>query len=181
MDNARLREIVVLVAALCDTIRKVDVLAIHEESLVQKAHFVEGFLAHQHEGTGEDFHLVGLVVGEMAHVIAGKTLAVREELGEAKHLVERRGSRGQSAFRLGQELSLAVHHLHAEAARVGMAVHEGDALREGVVLDHRVGIEEKHILARRDADGLVVGLGKADVVLVGDDLHLGKLLRQHFQ
>ena len=104
-----------------------------------------------------------------------------EKLAEAEHLIERRGRRRQAAFRFGQELSLAVDHLHSEATRVGMAVHEGDALREGVVFHHRVGVEEQDILARRLPDGLVVGLCKAHIVLVGDDFHLGKLLRQHLQ
>ena len=117
----------------------------------------------------------------MTHVITGEALAVRKEFAKAEHLIERRGWRRQSTLRLGQELSLAVHHLHAKASRIGMAVHEGDTFRESVVLHHRVGVEEQDILARRDADGLVVGAAEAHIFLVGDDLHLGELLGQHLQ
>ena len=117
----------------------------------------------------------------MAHVIAGKTLAVREELGQTAHLVESRLGSRQATLRLRQKLSLAVDHLHAESARVGVAVHKGETLRKGVVLHHRIRVEKQHILARRDADGLVVGPAEAHILLIGDDLHLGKLLRQHLQ
>ena len=117
----------------------------------------------------------------MPHVITGETLAVREELGQTKHLVERRFCCRQTTLRLGQELTLAVDHLHAEATCIGMAVHEGDTLREGVVLHHRIGIEQENVLTGRNPNRLIVRLRKAHIVLVDDDLYLGKLLRQHLQ
>ena len=67
---------------------------------------------------------------------------MREEFGQTEHLIERSLGRGQTALRLWQELSLAVHHLHAETARIRMAVHKSEALREGVVFYHRVGVEQ---------------------------------------
>ena len=181
VDDACLGEIVVLVTALRDAIRQVNVFAIHEKGLIQQTNFVECLLPHEHESTSQNLHFVGFVVREMPHVIACKAFAMWEELGQAKHLVERCLRRGQSTFRLWQKLSLAVHHLHAETASIGMAVHECDAFRESVVFHHRVGIEEQYILARRDADGLVVGFRETDILLVGDDLHLRELLRQHLQ
>ena len=94
MDDARLGKIVVLVAALRDAIRQVDVLAVHEKSLVEQAHLIQGLAPHQHESAGQNLHFVDLIVGEMAHVIPCKTLAVREKLGQAKHLVKCRLRRG---------------------------------------------------------------------------------------
>ena len=181
VDDACLGEIVVLVAALRDAIRQVNVLAIHEKGLVKQTNFVERLFTHQHESTSQNLHFVGFVVREMPHVITCKTFTMWEELGQAKHLVERCLRRGQSTFRLRQKLSLAVHHLHAETASIGVAVHEGDAFRESIVFHNRVGIEEQYILACRDADGLVVGFRETDILLVGDDLHLRELLRQHLQ
>ena len=113
VDDARFGEIVVLVTALSDTIRQVNVFAIHEKSLIQQTNFVECLLPHEHESTSQNLHFVGFVVREMPHVIACKAFAMWEELGQAKHLVERRLGRGQTAFRLGQKLALTVHHLHA--------------------------------------------------------------------
>ena len=181
VDNARLREIVVLIAALRDAIRQVDVLTVHEKSLVQKANFVQSLAPHEHECTRQNFHLVGLVIGKMAHVIPRETLAVREKLAQAEHLIKRRCWRRQTALRLRQELSLAINHLHTKTTRVRVAIHKGDTFAEGVVLDNSIGVQQEHILPCRYADSLVVGLGKTYIVLVGDNLHLRKLLRQHLQ
>ena len=51
VDDARFGEIIVLVATLRDAVRQVDVLAIHEEGLVEQADFIERFTPHQHEST----------------------------------------------------------------------------------------------------------------------------------
>jgi hypothetical protein len=40
--------------------------------------------------------------------------------------------------------------------------------------DKGVGVEQQHILARRLSDGLVVGLGKPQVVCAADKGHIGK-------
>ena len=181
MDDTCLGEIVILVTTLRDAVRQVDVLAVHEKCLIEQPHLVQSFLSHEHEGTGQNLDLVGLIVGKMTHVITGKAFAVREEFGQTEHLVKRRLRRRQTALRFWQELPLTVHHLHTETACIRMAVHEGDTFREGIILHHRVGIEEQHILACRNPNRLVVCLCKTDIVLVGDDLHLGKLLRQHLQ
>jgi hypothetical protein len=104
-----------------------------------------------------------------------------EELRETEHLVEGSCRSRQSSFGFGKEVALAVHHLHAKTSRVGMGVHEVEALGKSIVLHHRVGIEQEHILACRNADGLVIGTAEANVFLVGDDLYLGELLCQHLQ
>ena len=181
VDNAGFGEIIVFIATLRDAIRQVDVLAIHEKGLVKQADLVHRFLAHEHKGTSQNLHFVGFVVGEMAHVIPCKTLAMREEFGQAEHLVERRLRRRQTAFGFRQKLSLAVYHLHAEATRLRVTIHESEAFAESVVFNYRVGIQQEHILPRGNPDGLVVGATESYILLVGDDLHLGKLLRQHFQ
>ena len=181
MDDTGLGEIIVLVAALGDAVRQVDVLAVHEEGLIKQPNLVQSFATHEHESAREDLAFVGLVIGEMPHIVPRKPLRMWEELRETEHLVEGSCRSRQSSFGFRKEVALAIHHLHAKTSRIGMGVHEVEAFGESVVLHHRVGVEQEHILACRDADGLVVGTAEANVFLVGDDLNLGELLCQHLQ
>ena len=114
-------------------------------------------------------------------MIFRETFRVRKQLRKPENLIESRHRRRQSALRLRQELTFAVDHLHAKTACVGVRVHESQAFTEGIVFDHRVGIEQQNILACRDTDSLVVGLCEADIVFICYDFHFGELRREHLQ
>ena len=61
-----------------------------------------------------------------------------------------------------------------------MAFHEVEAFLEAVGFDQGIWIEQQDVFGLAQADGLVVGFGEAHIVLVGDELHLGKLFPNHF-
>ena len=54
-----------------------------------------------------------------------------------------------------------------------------EAFGERVLAHDRVRIQKKHVLARRLANGLVVGHGKPHVVFVGDELHPRETATDH--
>ena len=109
---------------------------------------------------------MGFVLPDICRVVSPELLRLREQLRKPEKLVERGFRVWNPALRLGQEPSLAIDHLHAETAAVGSLVHKTKALLERVLLHERVWVEQQHIFAGRDTDGLVVGSREADVVLV---------------
>ena len=179
VDDARLREVVVLVAALQDPVRQVDVLAVHEIVLIQKPHLVEHRPTHHHEGAAEDLHLVGLVLADVRGVVGPEFLRFREEFRETEELVERRRRVWDAALRLGEETALSIDHLHAEAAAIGGLVHETDALLERVFLHEGIRVEQQHIFAGGDADSLVVGSRESHIILILNKVYLRELGLHH--
>ena len=59
-----------------------------------------------------------------------------------------------------------------------MSVHEAEHIGKGVLGDDGVGVEQQDVLAGGEADGLVVGTGKAYVLGVLDEGDLGETLAQ---
>ena len=179
MDDARLGKIVVLVAALENPVREVDIFPVHKVVLVEEAHLVEDAAAHHHKGAGEHLHRMDLIVAEIREVIGSELARAGEEFGESKQFVKGHRRQRDAALGLGQELALPVDHLDAETAGIGRLVHETNAFLKGILLHHGVGVEQEHIFTLCQADGLVIGTGKAHVLLVGDYMYLRKLRRQH--
>lgn len=70
-------QVPVLPATLEQAVGEVDVLAVHEEVLIEESHLIEGLTSQQTEGAADDLDASGLVPRQMAHVIA---------LREAEHL-----------------------------------------------------------------------------------------------
>jgi hypothetical protein len=122
---------------------------------------------------------VGLLLVEIREVIAPKALRPWEEPRKPEYLVESHLGRWQGALALGQEIALAIHHLDAQSATIGVRIHKGDDLTEGVGLHQCVRIQQQHQLARGDAHGLIVRPRKAHIVLVGNERHLRKLGLHH--
>src|SRR5690606_29130150 len=114
----------VLVAGEGDAIAEVDVLAVHEEILVQQAHLVERSFPQEHAGAGKDLDRGGLVLRKMAQMVAAEKLALREQTSKADDLEEGYLWRGQSALRFRQETARSVDHLHAQPADERISVHE---------------------------------------------------------
>ena len=159
--------------------REVDVFAVHEVALVQAANFLIDFAGEHQEGTWHDLYLVHLVLGQVPHIVGGKAFVVWKQVDEARYLVERCFGRRKAALALLEVAAVAVDHLHAQASAVVVFSHEVDALHEGVVLNDSVGVEQEEALARAAGERLVIGAGKANVLLVGDDVHFGEVLAHH--
>ena len=69
---------------------------------------------------------------------------------------------------------MPINHLHPETAGFRVFVQEVTEGAQTLFAYHRVRIEQQHILACAEADGLVVGFGKARILLVGNELYLWK-------
>ena len=179
MDNARFGEVVVLVTTLYNPVRQVDILAVHKKVLVQQAHFVQSRAAQQHKGASKHIYLIYSIFAQMPHIVLVEPPRFREQARQPENLVERHHWRRETALAFRQIVALAVNHLHAKAARVGVLVHKFERLAEGVFLNQRVGVEQQHIFARRLPDCLIVGNRKARVLLVLNQFHLRKLFGHH--
>ena len=156
-----------------DAVGEVDVFAVHEEVFVEQAALPEGAAACEEAGAADDFDFVDVVRVEILHIVTPEGAALGEESAEAGHLAESGEGHGQSASRLGRETAVGVEHPHAEGSGVGTCMKEMDAVGEGVLGDDGVGIEQEDVLATGLADGLVVGSGKAHVLLVLDVAYTG--------
>ena len=169
---------VVLVPALEDAVGEVDIFAVHEEVFVEQAHAVEGGTAKQHAGTGDDLYLAGLLLVEVAHVVAAEDARAGEEGGETGHLAEGDEGCGEAAAALEGEGAVGAQHIGPCPTRLGMEVHEADHIGKGMLSDDGVGVEQQHILAGREAYGLVVGTGESYILGILDEGDLGETLAQ---
>ena len=167
--------------------RVVYVLAVHEVALVEPPDPVVHLAPQHEEGARHDLYLVHLVVAQVAHIVGRYTAVVREEVYQAADFVERRLRRGEATLALFQVAPFAVDHLHRQAPAVTMRRHEVGAPHKRVGLHHGVRVEQEQQLpavCRRSAGryvpkGLVVGLGKARVVVVGNHVHLRIVASHH--
>ena len=171
-------QVPVFVAPLEHAVAEVDVLAIHEEVLVEQSDLVERLSPQEAVGAADDLDGVGLVPRQIAHVVSAQPSAVGEALAEPRDLVEGGERRGQSASRLLGVAAVRAQHPHSRGSRLRMGVHEGDGLADGLLADDGVGIEQQHILRLARPDGEVVGARKTEVVAAGDHLHLGEAGRE---
>ena len=60
-----------------------------------------------------------------------------------------------------------------------MLLHEGIQLVDGLLGENRVRVEQQRVAARHDPEGLIVGGGKAPVLVVFDPPDLRELDLQH--
>ena len=149
----------VLPAALQQTVRQVDILAIHEEVLVEESHLVEGLTTEHEERPADDLDATRLVPRQMAHVIA---------LGEAQHFQTRHPGRGNGPSRLRGQRTIGIVHPHTQTASLRMGIHKADARTEGGLCHDGIGIEQQHVFALSLTDGDVVGAREAEIVVVGN-------------
>lgn len=169
-------QIPVVVASFKNTVREINVLAIHKEVFVKESHFVEYAAAQEAVGSAHNIYFNRLIPGETTHIILPKLAVAREILAQTYHLVERCHGGGQSATRLHRACSVALEHLHAQTAGIRMGVHEGETVPDSVLSHYSIGIEEQHIVARTLLYGDIVGPRKTKIVGGSDELHFGKTL-----
>ena len=180
VDDARFGQVPVLVAARGDAVAQIDILAIHEETFVQEAHFVERSFPQEHARTGKDLDRRGLVLLQVTKVVAAEHLALGEQAREADDLVERHCRCRQSAFAFRQELARSIDHFHTQPTYFRMSVHKGDHLVENILPNDRIRVQQNHVLGIAFAYRLVIRPAEAHVILVGDEAHLRKFFTDHF-
>nr|GFD11213.1 hypothetical protein [Tanacetum cinerariifolium] len=117
-----------------------------------------------------------VVFVEQAHLVEGGLAQQHVGAAEYRHLVRLAGVEKPEV-----EATLAVEHLHAQPAAVGVLVHKSAAPLKGVFLHERVGVEQQLVLACGAAQRLVISYRKAGVMLVlnKDDLREARLHHRH--
>ncbi len=167
-----------MIAALEHTVRKVNVLAIHEEILVEQAHLIQSLAAQHAVGTAHYLNLAGFIPRQIAHVVFSEKAVVRPSVAEAQHLEERYHRRRQSPSALHGTPSLCPEHPHAHGTRILMDIHEVDARLQRILTHDGIRIEQQYILAPTLPDGDVVGTGKAQIMGAANEAnHRKQLLR----
>ena len=90
-------DIPVLIPSLAQAVTKVDILAIHEEVLVEESYAVECLTPQHAEGSADDIDAHGLIPRQEAEIVAAKASALGKARAQAGHLVERGHGGGQTA------------------------------------------------------------------------------------
>ena len=131
-------------------------------------------MAEEHEGAGEHLHLVDGVVRQVSQAVCGQAGRTGEEAREAGEFAKGHPRRGEAALAFGEESAVPVDHFHADRARVRVAVHEVARAAQRLAGHDRVGVQKQHVAPSREADRLIVRLGKARIVCVFDEVYLGE-------
>ena len=140
VNDCRLWEIIVVVAAQSNAVRQVNVLAVHEKCLVEQTYFLQGLGTQKHKCTRQHINLVDFVLVEISKMVFAKLFRLREKFRQAENLVERHLGCRQTAFRLGQETTFAVNHLHSQPTGIGMRVHKVANRLQSILFNYRIGI-----------------------------------------
>ena len=173
-------QVPVLPSGFEQPVAQVDVFAIHEEVFVEQSYLLKRRAPEEAESAADNLDLGRLVPGEVPHVVFGKTAVMREVLGESHHLVERGYGGGNAPSRLQGIGTLNLLHAHPHPASLRMGVHEVDTGLQHLLTHDRIGVEQQHVLALALPDGLVVGLGKTQIMTVAHEDDRRKTLRQIF-
>ena len=157
-------QIIVAIAALEDTIRQVDILAIHKEILVEESHLVER-LAPQH-AESSTHHLDGCrcVPVEITHIVMSEAMMCGHSFAESYHFPECHHRRRNSTTALSCRLATGIQHANTQGTGICMTIHPRQSLTQCGLCHDGVRIEQKHILAMTHADGEVIGSGKAQIM-----------------
>ncbi len=73
MNDTRVREIIIFVAAFNNAVRQVNIFPVHKEILIKQAHFIQCFFTAEHTGPAQNLHFRIFVVGQVTHVIPVKS------------------------------------------------------------------------------------------------------------
>src|SRR5574344_1537915 len=109
MQDGR-RKIIIVITSLQNTIRKIDILAIHEEVLVQITHLIDGFLSQQTEGSTHHLYPSRFIPRKCAHIIMTETVTFRETGTQTYHLVESHHRRRQPSPTFQCRLTRSIQH-----------------------------------------------------------------------
>jgi hypothetical protein len=86
---------------------------------------------------------------------------------------------GERLLRVGGEQPLTIYEAWPQCTGIGVGIHIGYRFGKEVVGDYGIRVEEQDIVALGNGYPLVVGLGEALVVFVGNEYSLRELLLHH--
>ena len=144
-----------------------------EVALVETPHSIDCAFPHDQARPDPRVHLDGMPV-----VLALAGILPRKQGFQQRHVEEKRQERGKT----GDGVLLAavrIEELSAGHDRLRMLLHEGIQLVDGPLGENRIRVEQQRVAARHDPEGLVVGGGKAPVLVVFDPPDLRELDLQH--
>ena len=167
------RQIIVLITTLQDTVRKINILAIHEEILIQQAHLLQGFTANHTESTAHNLNGSRLIPWQIAHVIMSETAMPRKPAAQTHHLIESHHRRRQPSPTLAGWLAIGSQHSYAQCTSVRMSTHETNSILEDMLTDNGIRIQQKNQIALALADSKIVGTGKSVIMRTGNNTEIG--------
>ncbi len=153
---------------------QIRLFAIHEEGRVKSPERLPVGPADQEETSRDDIDLAFTAPVPAAIGFRVEQLALREDPGQPGGAAEDRPEPHLAPARTGIEAAIGKQRPPAPDPRLGAAVGKGDQAVDGMVENHRVGVQQKQILAARPGGGDIVALGEAVVVLFRQQGDLGK-------
>ena len=106
------RQVPIMVSPLEQSVRQVDILAIHEKILIEQPHLVDGRTAQHAVSATHHLDLSRFVPRQITHVITSEPPALGEMLAQSGHLVERGHGGRQTTSRLKGPRAISLHHAH---------------------------------------------------------------------
>ena len=99
-----------MITSLQNAIREINILAIHEEVLVQIPHLIDGFLSQQTEGSTHYLYSSWFIPWKSTHIIMTETVTVRETGTQTHHLVKCHHRRRQPSSTFQCRLTRSIQH-----------------------------------------------------------------------
>ena len=186
--------------AILDAPAPVQLLGIHEKALIEETSFLDGLTPHHHTRPDDPVHVLHSVVGPVQHVVLSSSGIVRPPLMQHCAFQKGRGQGGKATTR-GLNAAVGETELRTNYANVEMGIHEIYHRFQRIADQLRVRVQQQHIARQCEREigdwmigdwtvggirpeaegtqGLVVGGGEAQVVLVGDELDLREMPTHH--
>ena len=172
--------VIVLPPRLLNAVTPIEVLAVHEEIFVQSTHLFVRFPPHHHERTAYRVKFVRFVRVEIRQVVFSEEPGTREEGTQTRHLGERRPRPRETPPAGKLKRSVGIEDFAAREADVRILGEELQHHAEGIFLHDRVGVDEKEEFPAGAFQPEVVGPGKAQIALVGDEMYRCEPAADHF-
>lgn len=137
------RQIIVLITTLQDTVRKINILTIHEEILIQQPHLLQGFTTYHTESTAHNLYLCRLIPWKITHVIMTETAMLRKPAAQPHHLIESHHRRRQSSPTLRSWFAIGSQHPYTQSTGIRMRTHKTDSILENMLADNGIRIQQR--------------------------------------
>ncbi len=156
----------------------VNLLAVHEEPVVQRPHLADGFRAHHQRRAQWVIHGERLRARVQAARVAAVEPRVQQTMVEREEVQQNLREAGEAEGRM-LERAVGIDQPRAHRADVGPPVQRAHQGAQGVAAHLGVGIEQQHVPRVGSGDGLIVGGGEPAILRVGDEARLGELRPHH--
>ena len=161
-------------------IAPINIFRVHEKTLIQPADLRKRFAPNHQDRANHVVNRKIVARVPLAHAIRPFDARSRQE--RVRKLVAQHGerpARKQIAGRLPR--AVRVQQARSGDADRRMRIHERHHLPERVLLQHGVAVQQQQITAFRLPQRLIIGSGKADILLIADEPRLRKFPRRHLR